>query len=101
MTRILLTGSQRKRLRGLAHGLEASVQIGGAGLTENVSSNLNHALEHHELIKVRFVGSRDSKKEICGRIEQELGCGLAGLIGHVAIFYRPAPVADNRRIDLS
>lgn len=100
MMKTPLTGSQRKRLRGLAHGLEATIQVGSSGLTPNLAENVDNALARHELIKVRFLGSRERKKEICTEMEQELECHLAGLVGHVAILYRQASEPADRRIEL-
>jgi RNA-binding protein len=98
MPRTELTGAQRKRLRGLAHDLDALIQIGSGGLSENVLSNIDKALEHHELIKVRFMALRQHKKTLCSQIENRLDCHLAGLVGHVAILYRSAAREDDRRV---
>lgn len=95
-----LTGAQRKALRGLAHDLKPLIQIGRAGLTDGVLASLDEALTDHELVKVRFLDHREHKKELCERISEGLGAALAGTVGHVAIFYRPAPSAENRRIHL-
>ncbi len=99
MPRIELTGAQRKRLRGLAHALDALLQIGSGGLSTNVLSNIDQALERHELIKVRFMAQRDRKKALCAQIEDRLDCHLAGLVGHVAIFYRAAEEKGDRRVN--
>ena len=48
----VLTGGQRKYLRGLAHGKKPLVLIGKNGLTESLFVALDEALESHELIKV-------------------------------------------------
>ena len=98
MPRSELSGAQRKRLRALAHDLDALIQIGSTGLSANVLSNIDQALKHHELIKVRFMAQRDQKKALCAQIEGRLDCHLAGLVGHVAIFYRAAPQDANRRL---
>jgi len=49
-----LDGYRRKYLRGLAHGLKPVVFIGQKGLTSEVLSSTEKALETHELIKVKF-----------------------------------------------
>ena len=43
-----LTGSQRKYLRGVAHGYKPLVQIGKEGLSKNVLSSIDTAIEAHE-----------------------------------------------------
>jgi len=95
-----LTGSQRKYLRGLAHGLDPVVHVGKGGLTEALLEQLEETLEDHELIKVKFVDFKSRKRELADEIGQRLGCHRAGLIGHVAILYRPARDPDARRIRL-
>jgi RNA-binding protein len=95
-----LTGSQRKALRGLAHDLKPLIQIGRAGLTDGVLASLDEALADHELVKVRFLDHREQKKELCELASRRLDAALAGTVGHVAIFYRPAAKEGDRRIRL-
>ena len=96
----ILTGAQRKYLRGLAHGLKPLAQVGRQGLTEAVLSSLDQTLESHELVKVRFLDFQDEKRELSEEISQRLECAKVGMIGHVAIFFRPAADPDARRIVL-
>ncbi len=96
-----LTSAQRKALRGMAHGLKPLVQLGRSGLGEGLLQNLDHALEQHELVKVRFLDFKDQKKVLCDEISGQLDCDRVGLIGHVAIFFRPARDPEKRRIDVN
>lgn len=50
---ITLSNAQNRFLRGQAHGLKAMLQIGAKGLTDAVVAEIENALEHHELIKVK------------------------------------------------
>ncbi len=95
-----MTSSQKKRLRGLAHGLDPVVRIGAGGLTEGVFDQLDEALESHELIKVKFVDWKDRKRELAGEICDRLGCEMVGKIGHMVIFFRSARDPEKRRIEL-
>ena len=95
-----LTGTQRKYLRGQAHGLKPVVQIGKAGLTEGVIKNLREALEHHELIKVKFGEFKDQKEALSATIIDRLVCEQVGKIGHVVIFYRAAGDPKDRQYHL-
>ena len=95
-----MTGRQRKYLRGLAHTLKPVVHVGKQGLSETVSGQISEALNHHELIKVKFGEAKDEKNEICAEIEGQLGAERVGMIGHVAIFYRPAEDPEERKIRL-
>ena len=95
-----LTGAQRKHLRGLAHGLDPVVHLGQQGLTDAVREEIDHALEVHELIKLRFVDFKDEKKQLTGEIAQDLDAHVAGTVGHVAILYRRHPDPEKRKIHL-
>lgn len=85
-----LKGYQKKYLRGLAHKLKPYVFVGQKGLTESLVKSVSDALEIHELIKVKFLDykEREMKEEISSEIEKLAECELAGIIGHVAIFYK-------------
>ena len=88
--KIELKGSQRKYLRGLAHNLKPSAYVGQKGMTEGLIEEVNVALEASELIKVKFVDFKEKevKKELIQEIANSVNCEVAGIIGHVAIYYR-------------
>ena len=95
-----LKGSQRKWLRGQAHGLRPVVQIGQKGLSEAALREVDAALDVHELIKIQAPGPKEDKQEIARRIEEELGAQAVGLIGHMILLYRRNPDPEKRRIEL-
>lgn len=95
-----LTGKQKKHLRGLAHSLKPFVHVGKEGLTTAVRSELEQALDHHELIKVRLAGDRHERKDLASSIEAEMDCAVAGSIGAVVILYRPHQDPAQRQIRL-
>jgi len=96
----MLKGSQRTRLRGLAHGYRPAVQIGKAGLTESVVTAIDDALTASELIKVQIFTARGERQQIAAAIEERLDCECAGAVGRMAIFYRQQPDPEKRRIDI-
>ncbi|MDD5712284.1 MAG: YhbY family RNA-binding protein [Smithellaceae bacterium] len=93
-----LKGSQKKYLRGLAHAMKPIVWVGKQGVTPDLVSSLDQALCDHELVKVKFNDFKEEKKEIAAELEAKLKCALAGMIGHVCIFYREQPDKDRRKI---
>ena len=95
-----LKGSQRKYLRSLAHHLSPLVIIGAKGVTEQVMASVDLALKDHELIKVKFGEFKEAKKEISAQIAETTKSNLVGLIGNIAIFYRPCPQTEKRKIKL-
>lgn len=97
-----LTGLQAKYLRGLAHDLKPIVFVGQKGVTDALIASTEQAFERHELIKVKFIDFKEKKqkKEIADAIMLTTGCFMAGIIGHVATFYRPHTDPERRRIVL-
>jgi RNA-binding protein len=100
--KLILSGQARKYLRGLAHSLKPVVLIGQKGTSPSVSQALEQALLEHELVKVKFVEgkTKDQKNIKISMLEKETGAIMVGMIGHIAIFYRPHPEADKRKITL-
>ena len=96
----MLTGYQRKFLRGKAHRLKPVVLIGQNGLTDAVAASIDDALQTHELIKIGFNAfkEKDRKKEIIGIVERKTGSEMVGLVGHKAIFYREHADPEKRTI---
>lgn len=85
-----LSEKQRKHLRGLAHGRDATVLIGQGGLSPGVTKELDGALTAHELVKVRArVGDRDERDLIFEELGKQTTSTLVQRIGNVAVFYRP------------
>ncbi|TKB49288.1 ribosome assembly RNA-binding protein YhbY [Ferrimonas sediminicola] len=93
-----LTTKQRQYLKGLAHSLKPVVLLGGNGLTEGVMAEIELALGHHELIKVKVASEdRDAKRAIIDAIVRESGATEVQVIGHILVLYRPS---DKQKIEL-
>ncbi|MDG2916698.1 ribosome assembly RNA-binding protein YhbY [Bisgaard Taxon 10/6] len=88
---MILTTKQKQYLKGLAHHLNPVVMLGGNGLTEGVLAEIDNALNHHELIKVKVAGAdRDTKQLIINAIVRETHATEVQTIGHVLVLYRPS-----------
>ena len=86
-----LSQAQRKFLRGRGHALKPVVIVGGAGLTDAVLTELEGALEHHELIKVSLrVGSRDRRDALLDDLLDRSRATLLQRTGNMALLYREA-----------
>jgi len=83
-----LTGKQRHYLRGLAHHRNPVVMVGDAGLTENVLAEIDQALAHHELIKVKLRADREQREKMISAICEHASCEEVQKIGQIAVFYR-------------
>ncbi|GAB4291917.1 MAG: ribosome assembly RNA-binding protein YhbY [Methylophaga sp.] len=86
-----VTDKQKRYLKSLAHSLKPVVMVGNNGLTDTVTAEIDQALAHHELIKVRISGQeRADRKTMLDEIAQRTGAELVQRIGNIGAFYRPA-----------
>ncbi|AHF78450.1 Putative RNA binding protein [Sodalis praecaptivus] len=93
-----LNNKQKQHLKGLAHALKPVVMLGNNGLTEGVLAEIEQALEHHELIKVKIAAEeRETKTLIADAIVRESGASKVQVIGNILVLYRPA---TERKITL-
>ena len=96
---VSLTSAQTRFLRGQAHDLNAMLQVGGKGITDSLVSEVDNALEHHELIKVKVAAEdREARDAMIGELAQRAGAALVQRIGHTAVLYKPS--RDKRQIVL-
>lgn len=86
-----VTASQRRYLRQLAHPLKPVVTLGTKGVTDSVVAELDTALEHHELLKVRLSGDRDERAAQLAQLLERTGAEAVQAIGHIASLYRANP----------
>ena len=90
-----LSTKQKQHLKGLAHPLKPVVLLGSNGLTEGVLAEIEQALEHHELIKVKI--ATETKTLIVEAIVRETGACNVQVIGKTLVLYRPT---KERKISL-
>jgi len=86
-----LSNKQKQFLKAKAHELKPIILLGGNGLTEGVMAEIELALEHHELIKVKVPSiDRDEKVAMMDAIVREGKAEKVQVIGHILVLYRPA-----------
>ncbi len=86
-----LTNSQLRHLRGLSHKLKPVVMVADKGLSENVLSEIETALEHHELVKIKLRSDRETRGEWIDEITRRFAAERVHTIGQVACFFRRNP----------
>ena len=86
-----LSNRQKRYLRGLTHKLQPVVTVADKGLTENVLAEIENALQHHELVKIKLRGDRGKRAEWMEEIEQHSGATPVHQIGQVACYFRRNP----------
>jgi RNA-binding protein len=84
-----LSSSQKRYLRGLAHGLNPVIQVGNKGVTPALVKELGNALDQHELVKVKIAGEdRDVRTAQVDALAEQSGAEVVQRIGHVACYFR-------------
>jgi len=86
-----LTPAQRQYLKSLAHSRQPVVMIGNNGLTSAVLKEIDHALNAHELIKIKAASDEpDTRRAWLEEIAAASGATPVQQIGKILIVYRPA-----------
>lgn len=87
----MLTGKQKRFLRGLGHGLNPVVMVGKGEVSEALLRETSEALEAHELIKVKILESCMLDRSDVAQI-LAVGCEaeVAQVIGRTILLYRAA-----------
>jgi RNA-binding protein len=90
-----LSSAERKALKARAHALHPILQLGGKGLTDAVVAEIDRALAHHELIKLRAAPlNRDEREVALASICERTQCHPVQHIGKMLIVYRRKPRAE-------
>ena len=96
MTVLVLTTAERKAHRADAHHLDPVVMIGGDGLTEAVTREVDAALKAHGLIKVRaLVDDREAREAMLAQLTDVLGAAPVQHIGKLFVLWRPIPPKEK------
>ena len=96
---IKLTSQQKRELKAQLHSLKPIIIVGSNGLTDAVLAEMNHALEDHELIKIRFnEKDRELREEIVTQICKKTKAVLIQSIGHIIAIYRKSAVEKPAKI---
>jgi RNA-binding protein len=95
------TEQQKRWLKKQVHHLKPVVSLGQAGLTEAVLAEIELALDHHELIKVKIAaGDRALRDAFIAAIASRTQADPIDRIGNTAAFFRANP-RKKAPLDLS
>lgn len=93
-----LSTKQKQHLKGLAHSLKPVVLMGANGLTEAVLAEIDLALNHHELIKIKVASEdRETKQLIIDAIVRKTSAEKVQTIGKTLVLFRQTP---ERKIEI-
>lgn len=87
-----MTSKERAALRAAANPLEPIFQIGKEGVSDNLLSQLDDALDARELMKVRvhLETSPEKPRQIADKLGAALSAEIIQVIGGVIVLYRKA-----------
>lgn len=83
-----LDTQQRRALKTKAHHLKPVILIGQKGLHDALREELELALDHHELLKIKIAADRESADAIVEQLLAQTGATLIQRIGGTATIYR-------------
>ena len=84
-----MTQRQKRYLRGFTNDLKAVILVGQKGITPALLKELDGALAHHELVKIKIAHSdRASRSATIEQIRESSGGQLVQTIGNVACLFR-------------
>jgi len=84
-----LSKHQIKHLVTLTHHLKPVIMVGQNGLTENLLKELEIAVNHHELVKIKIAGEdRESREEIINELLKSVSAEKVKAIGKTLTLFR-------------
>ncbi len=86
---ISLTNAQIREFKARAQRLKAILKIGKEGLSPDFLAALDDALQHHQLVKVKFDEFKEQKKKLAPQLAEKSGAHLVTRVGNVVVLYRP------------
>lgn len=94
-----LTKRQRRWLKPQVHHLRPVVIVGQNGVTEAVLKEIELALDHHELIKVKVnAGERQLRDAMVAQIRDRTESDLVDRIGNIASLFHANPAKKDRLV---
>jgi len=91
----MLTGKQKRFLRAIGTELDPIVQVGKAGIAENVILQAKEALKAREIIKIRVLPNSDYVvKDAAQEIADKTNSELVQVIGRNFLLYKKSTKKD-------
>lgn len=95
----MITSKQRAYLRSLAVDIDAIMQIGKGGLTDNLIKTVDDALEARELIKLSVLeNSEETSRSAADSIAKATGADVVAVLGRKIVLYRES--TKHKKIEI-
>lgn len=95
-----LTNVQLRKLKAMAQTLEPMLTVGKSGLSDAFIRTVDEALTLHELVKVRFGGFKEQKKELGALLAEKTLSHPVMRVGHVLVLFRQQPEPSKRSVQV-
>ena len=87
----MLTGKQKRFLRGLGHALKPVITVGKGDVSEALIKETDEALNSHELIKVKILEScMMDRHQVAEELSEGCKADLAQVLGRTLLLYKAA-----------
>jgi len=87
----MLSGKQKRFLRGLGHSLKPVITVGKGEISEALVNETAEAIASHELIKVKILESCTMDRfEVADRLASACAAEVAQVLGRTLLLYRQA-----------
>ena len=83
-----LTNPELRTLKAKAQLLKPMLKVGKDGLSPAFVNAVHDALEHHELVKVKFDEFKEQKKELGPKLADRVAAQVVMQVGHVIVLFR-------------
>lgn len=83
-----LSNPEKRQLKAEAQRLAPLLKIGKNGVSAAFLQSVDEALTKHRLLKIRFAGGKEQRRELARVIAEKTSSELIQLVGHVAVFFR-------------
>lgn len=80
---------QLRHLKSMCHALSPVVRVGQKGITESLLTELDIALTHHELIKIKVgMADRDERRTAIAKLAEDHEAHIIQQIGQIAVLFK-------------
>ena len=94
----MINSRQRAQLRGMANQLDVIVHVGKGGISNNLVTQVNDALEARELIKGKVLdNSLLTAREVCDELCNLCRAEPVQTIGSKFVLYRESRTMDKEK----
>jgi RNA-binding protein len=93
---VSLNNAEIRDFKAQAQRLKATLKVGKEGLSPRFLAALDDALNHHELVKVKFDDHKEEKKELAPQLAEKTGSHFITRVGMWLCFIAQSQRSQSR-----